>query len=142
MTFDPTCAFCNIVRGSEPAHVVYEDDDSIAFLDVAPAAEGHTLVIPRDHARTLLDISPTSVGALLRSATQVAHVIDEALHPDGLTLVQTNERAGGQTVFHVHLHLVPRWNGDDLFRPWRTQRTSSEALASTRLKMIESPSLD
>jgi histidine triad (HIT) family protein len=136
MTFDPTCPFCNIVRGSEPAHVVYEDEDSIAFLDFAPAAEGHTLVIPRDHARTLLDISPTSAGALLSSATHVARVIDQTFHPDGMTLVQANERAGGQTVFHVHLHLVPRWKGDDLFRPWRTERIPTESLAATRLKMI------
>jgi histidine triad (HIT) family protein len=136
MTFDPTCTFCNIVRGSEPAHVVYEDEDSMAFLDFAPASEGHTLVIPRDHARTLLDISPASAGALLRSATHVARVIDQTFHPDGMTLVQTNERAGGQTVFHVHLHLVPRWKGDDLFRPWRTERIPTETLAATRLKMI------
>jgi histidine triad (HIT) family protein len=136
MTLDPTCTFCNIVRGSESAHVVYEDEDSMAFLDFAPAAEGHTLVIPRDHARTLLDISPDSAGALLRSATHVARVIDQTFHPDGMTMVQTNERAGGQTVFHVHLHLVPRWKGDDLFRPWRTERISVETLAATRLKMI------
>jgi len=142
MTFDPTCTFCNIVRGSEPAHVVFEDEDSIAFLDLAPAAEGHTLVIPRSHARTILDISPASAGALLRSATHVARVIDDAFHPDGMTLVQTNERAGGQTVFHVHLHLVPRWNGDELFRPWRTQRVPAEILETTRLKMVESSSVD
>ena len=142
MTFDPTCTFCNIVRGSTSAHIVYEDEDSIAFLDFAPAAEGHTLVIPRSHARTLLDISPASAGALLRSATHVARVIDEALHPDGMTLVQTNERAGGQTVFHVHLHLVPRWSGDELFRPWRTQRVPTETLETTRLKLIESSSVE
>jgi len=136
MTLDPTCPFCNIVGGSEPAHLIYEDEESLAFLDIAPAAEGHTLVIPRSHARTLLDISPTSAGALLASATLVARIIERTFHPDGMTMVQTNERAGGQTVFHVHLHLVPRWDGDELFRPWRTKRTSDETLATTRLRMI------
>jgi histidine triad (HIT) family protein len=142
MTFDATCTFCNIVRGPELAHIVYEDEDSIAFLDFAPAAEGHTLVVPRDHARTLLDISPTSAAALLRSATHVARTIDNAFHPDGMTMVQTNERAGGQTVFHVHLHLVPRWKDDELFRPWRTDRVPIENLEMTRLRMIESSSTD
>jgi histidine triad (HIT) family protein len=136
MTFDPQCPFCNIVRGFDPAHVVYEDEDSIAFLDFAPAAEGHTLVIPRTHARTLLEISPTVAGALMSSATHVAHVIDRTLRPDGLTMVQTNERAGGQTVFHVHLHLVPRWNGDELLRPWRTTRVPDEILKETQSKMM------
>jgi histidine triad (HIT) family protein len=142
MTFDPSCPFCDIVRGLGPAHLVYEDESSMAFLDFAPAAEGHTLVIPRSHARTLLDISPASAAALLSSATHVARLIDRTFHPDGMTMVQANERAGGQTVFHVHLHLVPRWNGDALFRPWDARRVPTETLAATRLRMITSPSVD
>jgi histidine triad (HIT) family protein len=137
MTFDPACTFCDIVRGIAPAFIVYEDDDSIAFLDTAPAAEGHTLVVPRTHARTLLDISAASAGALLSCATHVAHVIDRTFHPDGMTMVQTNERAGGQTVFHVHLHLVPRWDGDELFRPWRATRVSADVLSATLVKMAD-----
>jgi histidine triad (HIT) family protein len=136
MTSDPECPFCNIVRGSEPAHIVYEDEDSIAFLDIAPAAEGHTLVIPRTHARTLLEIAPASAGALMSSATHVAHLIDRTFRPEGMTMVQTNGRAGWQSVFHVHLHLVPRWNGDELIRPWRSTRAPDEVLTATKLKMI------
>jgi histidine triad (HIT) family protein len=136
MTFDPACPFCDIVRGNAPAHVVYEDDGSIAFLDFAPAAEGHTLVIPRAHARTLLDISPADAGALMSCATRVAHLIDRTFHPDGMTMVQTNERAGGQTVYHVHLHLIPRWNGDELFRPWRATRAPAEVMTATQVRMV------
>jgi histidine triad (HIT) family protein len=137
MTLDPECPFCNIARRTEPAHVVYEDADSIAFLDIAPAAEGHTLVIPRIHVRTLLDLSPAVAGTLMSSATHVARLINRTFHPDGMTMVQTNERAGGQTVLHVHLHLVPRWNGDELFRPWREGPIPSEVLAATRSRMLE-----
>lgn len=137
MSLEPDCTFCNIVRGSLPAHLIYEDQDSMAFLDIAPAAQGHTLVIPRAHARTLLDIAPESAGALMSCATYVARIIDRTFHPDGMTVVQTNERAGGQTVFHVHLHIVPRWIGDDVLRPWRTHRVPAEILEATRLKMID-----
>jgi histidine triad (HIT) family protein len=142
MTFDPACPFCDIVRGLGTAHVVYEDERSMAFLDFAPAAEGHTLVIPRTHARTLLDISPTSAAALMSSATHVARLIDRTFHPDGMTMVQANERAGGQTVFHIHLHLVPRWNGDALFRSWQAHRAPTETLATTRLKLMTSSSVE
>jgi histidine triad (HIT) family protein len=137
VTVEPQCVFCHIVRGSSPAQTVYEDEDTKAFLDIAPASEGHTLVVPRIHARTLLDISTESASALMRSAAHVARIIDRTFHPDGMTMVQTNERAGGQSVFHVHLHLVPRWNGDGLITPWRGQPTPSEALASTRLRIID-----
>ena len=137
MTVEPPCIFCDIVGGSEPAHIIYEDVHSIAFLDIAPSAEGHTLVVPRTHARTLLDIAPASASALMRCATDVARVIDRTFHPDGMTMIQTNERAGGQSVFHVHLHLVPRWIEDGLIGPWRAERIPAEILAATRLKMID-----
>lgn len=115
--------FCRIVDGTDPAYVVYQDPDSIAFFPLAPAAEGHTLVVPRAHARTLLDLAPDSAGALMIAATNVARMIDHALHPDGLTMFQTNERAGWQSVFHVHLHLVPRWENDHLIAPWTSKRS-------------------
>ena len=136
MSDDSPCSFCRIVRGSEPAHIIYEDADSIAFLDREPAAEGHTLLVPRLHARTLLDITPASAGALMIAATLVARMIDLAFHPDGMTMVQTNEHAGGQTIFHVHLHLVPRWAGDNLVAPWRAERADSRVLATTRSRFL------
>lgn len=118
--------------------MVYEDAHSIAFLDRQPAAEGHTLVVPRIHSRTLLDIDPSSTGALMVSATFVARMIHRAIGSDGMTLIQTNEHAGGQSVFHVHLHLVPRWNGDNLITPWRAERAATNDLASIQSRMIAS----
>jgi histidine triad (HIT) family protein len=118
MSFDAECVFCRIVEGTMPAEIVYEDADSIAFPPLVPAAEGHTLVVPRLHARTLLDIAPASAGALMIAATTVARMIDRELHPDGMTMFQTNETAGWQSVFHVHLHIVPRWEKDHLVKPW------------------------
>jgi len=105
-----------------PANITYEDADTIAFPPLVPAAEGHTLVVPRLHARTLLDIAPASAGALMIAATLVARMIDRDLHPDGMTMFQTNEPAGWQSVFHVHLHIVPRWENDDLIKPWKVAK--------------------
>jgi histidine triad (HIT) family protein len=118
MSSETDCVFCQIVAGSMPANITYEDADTIAFPPLVPAAEGHTLVVPRLHARTLLDIAPASAGALMIAATLVARIIDRDFHPDGMTMFQTNEPAGWQSVFHVHLHIVPRWENDDLIKPW------------------------
>jgi histidine triad (HIT) family protein len=136
MSVDSYCSFCRIVGGFEPAHIVYEDADSIAFLDREPAAEGHTLVVPRLHARTLLDIAPTSAGALMTCRKACGALLDRTLHPDGMTMVQTNEHAGGQTVFHVHLHIVPRWEDDNLITPWKAERADDDVLTATRAKML------
>jgi histidine triad (HIT) family protein len=136
MTVGADCVFCRIVNGSEPAHIVYQDLDSVAFFPLAPAAEGHTLVVPRLHSRTLLDISPVSAGALMISATHVARMLERALHPDGMTMFQTNERAGWQSVFHVHLHLVPRWDNDKLVTPWKIREPVGQDLDCLRLRII------
>jgi histidine triad (HIT) family protein len=136
MRTDESCLFCRIVHGSDPAYVIYEDAHSIAFLDRQPAAKGHTLVVPRVHSRTILDIDPVNAGALMTSATFVARIIDRAFQPDGMTLMQTNERAGGQSVFHVHLHLVPRWNGDNVIVPWKALRADPIELASIQSRML------
>ncbi|HUZ42202.1 MAG TPA: HIT family protein [Acidimicrobiales bacterium] len=136
MRTEESCTFCRIVYGSDPAYVVYEDAHSIAFLDRQPAAEGHTLVVPREHARTLLDIDPLNAGALMTSATFVARIIHRAIQPDGMTLKQTNEHAGGQSVFHVHLHLVPRWNGDNVIAPWNAQRADANELALIQSRLL------
>ena len=136
MSIESSCVFCRIVNGTEPAKIVYEDLDSIAFFPLAPAAEGHTLVVPRMHARTLFDITPTSAGALFIAAAHVARMLNRALHPDGLTMLQTNEHAGWQSVFHVHLHLVPRWENDVLQEPWKVEQPDGRDLDTLRLKLI------
>ena len=136
MSVESDCPFCQIVNGTEPAHFIYEDEDSIAFLDQRPVVEGHSLVVPRIRARTLLDMIPTSAGALMIAATHVARIVDRTLQPDGFTLFQTNEVAGEQSVFHVHLHLVPRWHGDNLIAPWMAKLAEEDDLARMRLKII------
>jgi len=136
MRTDESCTFCRIVHGSDPAYVVYEDAHAIAFLDRQPAAEWHTLVVPRTHSRSLFDIDPLNAGALMTSATFVARKIRRIIRPDGMTLIQSNEHAGGQTVFHVHLHLVPRWNGDNLITPWRAERANADELAAIQSRMM------
>jgi len=108
------CVFCRIVGGEESAHVVYEDDGTMAFLDINAAAEGHTLVVPRTHHRTLTDMDPGESGRLFATATEVAAAIEAAFDPPGLSVFQSNGEAAGQDVFHVHVHLVPRREGDGL----------------------------
>ncbi len=137
MNADESCSFCRIVSGLEQAHVVYEDANTVAFLDREPAARGHTLVIPRTHSRTLLDIEPTDAAALMISVTHVARLLDRALHPDGLTALQTNERAGWQSAFHVHVHLIPRWTDDGLILPRATKREEAKILSEVRTTILE-----
>lgn len=112
------CLFCRIAREDPQGQVFYADDDAVAFLDVAPAARGHTLVVPRRHADDVLAIDEDGFAALSRSVHRVARRLEDRLRPDGLTLVQSNRAAGWQDVFHLHVHLVPRWAGDALVRPW------------------------
>ena len=130
------CVFCRIIDGSEHAHIVYQDSSAIAFFPLAPVTEGHTLVAPRVHARTLIDIDPTNAGALMIAATNVARMLQRTLQPDGMTMFQTNERAGWQSVFHVHLHLVPRWEDDDLIKPWALEKSDVGDLDSLKLRIV------
>ena len=108
------CIFCDIVCGQAPARVVHEDERTLAFLDIFPITRGHTLVVPKAHARDLLDADPEDVVAVARTAQLVARALDDAVDPDGLNLLQTNGAAAMQTVFHLHVHVLPRWADDSL----------------------------
>lgn len=108
------CTFCRIVDGEESAYVVHEDEATMAFLDINAVVEGHTLVVPKAHHRTLTDMDPDEVGRLFASTREVAAAVEAAIEPDGLSLFQSNGAAAGQDVFHVHVHLVPRWGDDDV----------------------------
>jgi histidine triad (HIT) family protein len=103
------CAFCRIVAGNLPAHVVYEDETTIAFLDNAPLERGHTLVVPKHHARNLFDIDPDLAAQVTQVVARIAPRLVAAVGADGLNVSQNNERAAGQLVFHYHVHLIPRW---------------------------------
>lgn len=114
--YDPQNIFAKILRGEIPAHTVYEDDRTLAFMDVMPQGEGHTLVIPKAACRGLLDAAPDALEALMASVQIVARAVKAAFAADGLTLFQFNEPAGGQTVFHLHVHVIPRREGVPLRR--------------------------
>lgn len=106
------CVFCLVLAGLATAHIVAADQHCIAFLDARPAARGHTLVVPRRHVETLWDADDALVAALMLTTRQVAALLRDRLRPDGLTVRQNNGRASGQRVPHLHMHLVPRWEGD------------------------------
>jgi histidine triad (HIT) family protein len=111
------CIFCAIASNRAPASIVYQDESTVAFLDIHPIARGHTLVIPREHCANLFELSAASGDVVMRTTVKVASALREELKPDGLNLLQSNGRAAGQTIFHFHLHLVPRWRDDGLFLP-------------------------
>ncbi|RKU28343.1 HIT family protein [Candidatus Poribacteria bacterium] len=112
------CIFCAIIEGKIPSAKVYEDDHVFAFMDIAPANPGHLLIIPKQHYRNIFDM-PADIGSkIMKAAVPLANAIQDALNPDGLNLFQSNEPAAFQTVFHFHLHLIPRWEEDPLRLPW------------------------
>jgi histidine triad (HIT) family protein len=112
----PGCIFCEIAAGRSPAHVVAEDERTMAFMDINPLVRGHVLVVPRAHAAQLWEMAPEDGDALMRATQRVAEAVSRAFEPQGINLLHATGEAAGQTVFHVHLHVVPRWF-DDGFRP-------------------------
>ena len=114
MPYDANNVFAKILRGELPAHKVLEDAETLAFMDIMPRCEGHTLVIPKAPVRNLLDASPAQLAACVKTIQKVAVAAMKAFNGDGLTLQQANEAAGGQVVFHLHFHLMPRWEGKSL----------------------------
>tara|TARA_R110000787_G_scaffold8277_6_gene27663 strand:+ start:8793 stop:9227 length:435 start_codon:yes stop_codon:yes gene_type:complete len=116
-TYDSTNIFAKILRGEMPAVKVYEDDTALAFMDVFPQAEGHTLVIPKDvEARNLLEMPPEKLGPYMLAVQKVAKAVEAALKPDGLVVTQFNGAPAGQTVYHLHFHVIPRWESVPLGR--------------------------
>lgn len=115
--YDPNNVFAKILRGEMPAHKVAEDDASLAFMDIMPRSEGHVLVIPKGPYRNLLDITPEAYAAMGPMVQRVAVAARKALGADGITILQANEMASGQVVYHLHVHVMPRWAGVELQRP-------------------------
>ena len=109
--YDETNIFAKILRGEVPCLKVYEDDVALAFMDIMPQADGHVLVLPKSPARNILDADPQMLRQLIARVQNIARAVKEALAADGITILQYNEPAGGQTVFHLHFHIVPRWTG-------------------------------
>jgi histidine triad (HIT) family protein len=110
--YDPENIFAKILRGEAPSARVFEDDHVFAFMDVFPQARGHTLVISKEtEARTLLDVEPLALEHLILGVQRVAGAVRAALKPDGMMIAQLNGSAAGQTIFHLHFHIIPRWEG-------------------------------
>jgi histidine triad (HIT) family protein len=116
-SYDPNNIFAKILRSELPAHKVYEDDRTFAFLDIMPRAPGHTLVIPKSNARNILDVSPEDLAYVMQIAQKVARAAVKVFDADGVTIQQFNEPAGGQVVFHLHVHVIPRKEGVALKPP-------------------------
>ncbi|MFF3951544.1 HIT family protein [Streptomyces sp. NPDC001902] len=112
------CEFCAIGAGKAPATVVWQDERNVAFFPLRPAVVGHTLVIPRDHYDDLFEVTETSLSSLVQAASLVGKGLRAALHADGMNLINSAGKAASQSVFHVHLHLVPRWEGDRFGDIW------------------------
>jgi histidine triad (HIT) family protein len=123
------CIFCGIVAGTMPAERVYEDERTVAFLDIAPACDGHVLVIPRAHSDDIHTAAPADLAAVAATVQQMAARVSGALGAEGVSVVQSNGRAAGQTVFHYHVHVLPRFAGDGVLVPWKMARASAEELA-------------
>jgi histidine triad (HIT) family protein len=115
---DPDCLFCKIVAGELPATIVAEDERTIAFMDINPATRGHALVIPRAHAADLHAIDPEDLRAVAVAAQELASRARDRLDADGVNLLNSNGAAAWQTVFHFHVHVIPRYEGDPLRLPW------------------------
>jgi histidine triad (HIT) family protein len=112
------CIFCKIVAGEIPAAKVYEDDLTVAFMDIGQVNPGHVLVASKRHAVTVLDLTAEEAAAVMQTAQRIAHAAQQAFAPDGITLFQANGAAGGQTVFHFHMHVLPRHEGDGMALTW------------------------
>ena len=134
-TYDDNNVFAKILRGELPCHKVYETDRILAFMDVMPRGDGHVLVIPKAKARNILDIEPDDLAELARAVQIVGKAAKSALSADGLTIQQFNESAGGQVVFHIHFHVIPRFEGVPM-KPHTGQMENPEVLAqmATRIR--------
>ena len=108
--YDPNNIFAKLLRGEIPSAKVYEDDKVLSFMDAFPQALGHTLVVPKIAACNLFDIAPEDLKTLIAETQRIARAVRDALQPDGIQIMQYNGDAGGQTVFHIHFHIIPRWH--------------------------------
>jgi histidine triad (HIT) family protein len=132
--YDETNIFAKILHGELPCHKVYEDDVAFAFMDIMPRADGHVLVLPKSPARNILDADPAMLGKLIARVQKIARAVKDALGADGITLLQYNEPAGGQIVFHLHFHILPRWKNVEL-RPHTGAPEKPEVLEEFRAKI-------
>jgi histidine triad (HIT) family protein len=134
MSYDDNNVFARILRGELPCHRVHETDRVLAFMDVMPRGKGHVLVIPKAQARNIFDISESDLGHVIHAVQLISRAVVKAFKADGVSIIQSNERAGGQVVFHMHVHVIPRWNDLEL-GPQNALLESSEVLMANAEKL-------
>jgi histidine triad (HIT) family protein len=133
--YDTNNVFAKILRGEFPCYKVFEDDHVLAFLDIMPRTPGHTLVIPKAPARNILDIEPEDFAHVARASRKIARAAMQAFNADGITVQQFSEAAGGQVVFHLHMHVMPRHNGIALLPP-ASRKEDAKVLEDNTTKLI------
>ncbi len=127
---DPDCIFCKIIAGELPGQIVDQDEDSVAFMDIAPATRGHALVVPRRHVRNLLEIDDDDLAATVRAARRIAGRMTDRLDAAGVNLINSCGAAAWQTVFHFHIHVIPRYEDDPMRLPWTPSPGDPEQIAA------------
>ncbi len=127
---DPDCIFCKIVAGELPARIVDEDEHTIAFMDIAPATRGHALVIPREHSSDLMEVPADDLRATVGASQRLAQRMRERLGAHGVNLLNASGAAAWQTVFHFHVHVIPRYDDDPLRLPWTPTAGDPDEIAA------------
>lgn len=125
---EENCIFCKIAKKQSPASYVYEDDKTLAFMDIHPATEGHTLVIPKKHYENIYSIPDEEIAHVYKIVKLIARAVKNAVNAEGISIIQQNERAARQDVFHLHVHVIPRYEGKRLPRPDEIPETRREKL--------------
>lgn len=130
MTSESDCVFCKILKGEIPSFKIYEDEMTYAFMDINPANPGHALVIPKYHAPNIFELPVEWLQACMATAQKVALAIEKTVAPDGINILQANGEGAAQSVFHLHLHVLPRMNGDELLMNWGLNPGDMEAIGA------------
>ncbi|WP_419797189.1 MAG: HIT family protein [Terasakiella sp.] len=130
MSLADDCIFCKILRGEVPSLKVYEDEQTYAFMDINPANPGHVLVIPKYHAANIFEIPSEWLSACMVTVQKIALAVEKTISPDGINILQANGEGAAQSVFHLHIHVMPRANGDDLKMNWWHNPGDMEAIAA------------
>jgi histidine triad (HIT) family protein len=129
MTSDPDCLFCKIVSGEIPSHKIDEDDKTLSFMDINPWTRGHALVVTKEHSRNIYDADPEDLAAAQIAAQRIARRMRDRLRCEGINVLQSSEPVAMQTVFHTHIHVIPRYTGDGLRMPAHPEPAEHEELA-------------
>lgn len=130
------CIFCKIVAGISDCQEIYQDEATLAFMDIHPANDGHCLVIPKRHFEKVFDMPPAAFGTVASTVVKVARAVNEVFRPGGISLVQANGKLAGQSVLHVHVHVLPRRAGDDLLINWDRNRIDDQQFNRDRIAEI------